>query len=192
MKQIHILLILFILNACSLKESPPLKVYTLTVERITPVSHSIHRNKTIKVSFPQTLKEKISAKMNYSYSSSERGVYQNAQWSNNSAKLIQGNMIQCLEQSQIFRAVLPYESTAGEDYRLESSIFDFSHYVRGVASYAKVSIQLSLIDTYTGRLIKTKRFSYREDTKTTDAKGYVDATQRAMGRLSRDLVAWLR
>jgi cholesterol transport system auxiliary component len=130
--------------------------------------------------------------MNYSYSSSERGVYQNAQWSNNSAKLIQGNMIQCLEQSQIFRAVLPYESTAGEDYRLESSIFDFSHYVRGVASYAKVSIQLSLIDTYTGRLIKTKRFSYREDTKTTDAKGYVDATQRAMGRLSRDLVAWLR
>jgi len=192
MKQIVILLTLFIFNACSLKESPPIKVYTLTVEGIAPVSHSVHRNKTIKVSFPQTLKEKISAKMNYSYSPSERGVYQNSQWSNNSAKLIQGNIIQCLEHSQIFRAVLPYESTAGEDYRLESSIFDFSHYVRGVASYAKVSIQLSLIDTYTGRLIKTKRFSYRENTKTTDAKGYVEATQRAMGRLSKDLVAWLR
>ena len=182
---------LFVLSGCSLKEAAPLKVYTLNSGNVTPVTYSDHRNKTIKVSYPQTLKEQLSNKMNYSYSSSERGEYQNSQWSNNAGKLIQGNIIQILVQSRTFKAVLPYESTAGEDLRLESSVFDFSHHIRGEASYAVVSIQFSLINTFSGKLIKTKRFSYKENTPTLDAKGYVEATNRAMVRLSRDLVAWL-
>ena len=192
MKKYLIVASIFILTACSIKEVPPLKIYTFGAEGIAPVSYSKYRDKTLKVSFPQTLKEKISDKMNYSYSASEQGVYQNSQWSNNIGKLLQGNIIQCLDQSRLFKAVLPYESTAGEDLRLESSIFDFSHHVRGDASYAIISIQFSLINTDTGRLIKTKRFSYKEDTTTTNAKGYVEATNRAMARLSRDLVGWLR
>ena len=97
-----------------------------------------------------------------------------------------------MTHSRIFKAVLPYESTAGEDLRLESIVFDFSHHVRGEASFAIVSIQMNLINTDSGKLIKTKRFSYKEQTQTLDARGYVEATNRAMGRLSRDLVVWLR
>jgi cholesterol transport system auxiliary component len=168
-----------------------MKIYALNSAAVVPVSHSVHRHQTIKVSFPQTLKEKITNRMNYSYSLTDRGVYLNSQWSNNSGKLIQGNIIQALVQSRLFKAVLPYESTAGEELRLESNIFDFSHHVRGKASYAVVSIQFSLIDTDTGRLIRTKRFSYKEETPAADAKGYVVATQRAMNRLVADLANWL-
>ena len=180
------------MTACSSKVAAPMHIYTLKTVEITPQTSHKHHQQTIKVSFPQTLKEKLSNKMSYSYSANDRGVYLNSQWSNNSGKLIQGNIIEALVKSRLFKAVLPYESTAGEDLRLESNIFDFSHHVRGNSSYAVVSIQFSLIDTDTGKLIKTKRFSYKEDTQTTDAKGYVEATQRAMGRLSRDLVRWLR
>jgi len=191
-KKFFLIVSLFVLSGCSLKEAAPLKVYTLNSGNVTPVTYSDYRNKTIKVSYPQALKEKLSNGMSYSYSSSERGEYQNSQWSNNAGKLIQGNIIQILVQSRIFKAVLPYESTAGEDFRLESTVFDFSHYVRGEASYAIVSIQFSLINTDSGKLIKTKRFSYKENTQTLDARGYVEATNRAMVRLSRDLVVWLR
>ncbi len=186
-----LIFILLWFSGCSSKQAP-LKIYTLDTPEIMKVSSSQFRYKTIKVSFPQTLKEKISSKMRYSYSMSEQGAYLNSQWSNNIGKLLQGTVIQALEQSQLFKAVLPYESTAGEDYRLESSIFDFSHHVRGSSSHAVVSIQFSLIDTYTGRLIKTKRFSYREATVTTDATGYVGATNIAIDKLSRDLIHWLR
>ncbi|WP_295419291.1 ABC-type transport auxiliary lipoprotein family protein [Sulfurovum sp.] len=171
---------------------PPLKIYTLSIESVAAVPHSKYRNQTIKVSFPQTLKEKISNRMSYSYSSREQGVYQNSQWSNNIGKLIQGSIIRTLDDSRIFKAALPYESTAGEDLRLESSIFDFSHHVRGNASYAIVSIQFSLVDSDTGKLIKTKRFSYREDTQSTNAKGYVEATNKAVDRLMKDLLRWLQ
>ncbi len=191
-KKFFLIVSLFVLSGCSLKEAAPLKVYTLNSGNVTPVTYSDHRNKTIKVSYPQALKEKLTNGISYSYSSSERGEYQNSQWSNNAGKLIQGNIIQILVQSRIFKAVLPYESTAEEDLRLESSVFDFSHHVRGEASYAVVFIQFNLINTDSGKLIKTKRFSYKENTQTLDARGYVEATNRAMIRLSKDLVEWLR
>ncbi len=180
------------LSGCSVKEATPIKIYTLDAGSVAPVSHSSHRGQTIKVSYPQALKDTLTNGMAYSYSASERGVYQNSQWSNNAGKLLQGNIIQILTHSRIFKAVLPYESTAGEDLRLESIVFDFSHHVRGEASFAIVSIQMNLINTDSGKLIKTKRFSYKEQTQTLDARGYVEATNRAMGRLSRDLVVWLR
>ena len=191
-KRFFLLVSLLMISGCSVKEAVPLKVYTLDAGSISPVSHSNHRGQTIKVSYPQTLKDTLTNGMAYSYSSSERGMYQNSQWSNNAGKLLQGNIIQILTQSRVFKAVLPYESTAGEDLRLESIVFDFSHHVRGEASFAIVSIQMNLINTDSGKLIKTKRFSYKEDTQTLDARGYAEATNRAMSRLSRDLVVWLR
>jgi len=192
MKKVLIVVTLLLLAGCSMKEAEPLKVYTFSLKNISPIPHSAHRAQTIKVAYPQTAKEKLTAKMSYSYSSSERGYYQNSKWSNNLGKLLQGSVMEALTESRLFKAVLPYESTAEEDLRLEATIFDFSHHVRGNASYAVISIQFSLIDTDSGKLIKTKRFSDREDTVTTDAKGYVEATNRAMERVVNDLVAWLR
>ncbi len=180
----------FILG-CSSKEVA-LKIYTLNVTHTSKVSFSRYKTKTIKVSFPQTLKDKITTKMYYSYSLNEQGTYLNSQWSNNIGKLLEGMFINTLTQSQLFHGVLPYASTATEDYRLESTILDFSHHVRGTDSYAIVSIEFSLIDTDTGRLIKSKRFSYKEFTTTTDAKGYVEASTKALTRLNKALVTWIR
>ena len=191
MKKLALIFILLWLSGCSSKEAP-LKVYTLNAPTVVKTSSSKFKYKTIKVMYPQSLKEKISQKMSYSYSSAEQGVYQNSQWSNNIGKLLEGTFIQALDGSRLFKAVLHYASTAQEDYRLESNIFSFSHQVRGEQSHALVSIQFSLINTDTGKLVKTKHFSYKVATKTMDAKGYVEATNVAILRLSRDLVAWLR
>jgi len=190
LRNLALIFILLGLGGCSSKQTP-LQVYTLNVQSDVTVSQSKYRQKTIKVSYPQSLKSKINEKMYYSYSSTEEGAYQNSQWSNNIGKLLQGAFIESIEQSKLFKAVLPYTSTAGDDYRLESTIFAFSHQVRGKESHALVSIQFALIDTDTGRLIKTKRFSYRIPTKTTNAKGYVEAINIAISRLGKDLVQWL-
>jgi len=186
-------MILIILAAgCAMKEAPPLKVFTLRTVTPVQIGNAIYRNKVLKVAYPQTLKERMGNKMLFSYSESERGVYQNSEWSNTVPKLLQGSFVAMLEKSRIFKAVLPDSSTAGEDLRLESMIYDFSHHVRGSASHAVVSVQFSLIDSSTGRLIRTKQFSYKEPTRTTDAEGYVEATNRAVEKLARDLVVWLR
>ncbi len=190
LKKIALILILLWFGGCSSKQVP-LKIYTLNAPTVLKSSGSKFKQKTIKVTYPRSLKEKISPKMRYSYSSAEEGVYQNSQWSNNIGKLLEGTFIQALDESKLFKAVLPYSSTAEEDYRLESSIFAFSHQVRGEQSHALVSIQVSLINTDTGKLVKTKRFSYKVATRTTDAKGYAEAANEAVDRLTKDMLRWL-
>lgn len=189
-KNIIWIMLFLMFQGCSLKE-PPLKIYTLNTTTNIKVYNHTFKEKTLKVIYPQSIKEKIGQEMNFSYSETEQGSYQNARWSNSLGQLLQGVFMETLQQSGLFGTVLSFSSSAREDYRLESTVFAFSHRVRGDISNAVVSIQFSLIDADTGKLMKSRRFSYAVPTITTDAKGYTDATNQALDQLSRDLVAWL-
>jgi len=173
-------------------KAPVINVYRLNVPQVQTESTSVYKDKSIKVSFPQSLKEPMSEKMLFSYAENDRGAYQNSQWSNNLGRILQGTFIEVLDRSRLFKIVLSDMSTLEENYRLESTIFDFEHQVRGRDSYAVVSIQFTLINADTGRLVKSKRFSYQEPTPTTDAKGYAIATDRVIVKLSQDLLQWLK
>jgi cholesterol transport system auxiliary component len=190
MKYILWILIFLSLQGCSIKESS-MKVYTLDGNTDFKAYSNRFKNKIIKVSYPQSLKEKMSQNMQFSYSDLEQGSYQNSEWSNNLGQLLQGIFIQTLQQSGLFKGVTSYTSIMQEDYRLESTVFDFSHRVRGSASHAFVTVQFSLIETDSGKMVKSKLFNYAVPTTTTDANGYVNATNIAISRLNRDLIAWL-
>ncbi|MBT8343266.1 MAG: membrane integrity-associated transporter subunit PqiC [Sulfurovum sp.] len=188
--QLALTIILIGLLGCT--KQPAMKIYSLDTPMMSAVHGNMYTNKSIKVTYPQSLKDKVSQKMNFSYSSIDSGTYQNSEWSNNMRKLLQGTIIEILDESKLFKVVLSDTSTVKEDYRLESTIFAFEHSVRGTASHAIVSIQFNLISTETGRLVKTKRFSYKEETPTKDAKGYVTATNRLTVKLCEDLLKWLK
>ena len=190
--RIVLLLGLLLLNGCSFKEAPVMKVYTFATPSVATVPSAQYRNQVLKISYPVAVNEKLSDEMHYSYSLTDRGSYLNSRWANNSGRLLQGNIIQTLSEARLFKVVVPYTSDMDENLRLEEMVFDFSHHVRGEASYAVVSIQFTLINAETGKLLKVRRFSYREATPTTDAKGYVEATNRIMAKLDHDLVVWLR
>jgi len=53
-------------------------------------------------------------------------------------------------------------------------------------------MQFTLIDGDTGKLLKSKKFSYKEPTLSLDAEGYVIATNRVLNRLSQDLLLWIK
>jgi cholesterol transport system auxiliary component len=181
-----------LLSGCSLKEAPVMKVYSLAVPSVIPVSSSPYRSKILKVAYPIALNEKLNNDMHYSYSLTDRGDYLNSCWSNNVGRLLQGSFIQILSQAQIFKVVVPFASNVEENLRLESTLFDLSHHIRGERSYAVLSIQFTLMNAENGKLLKARKFRYTETTQSTDAKGYVNAMNRIIARLSRDLVAWLR
>jgi len=187
-----LLLSLLLLNGCSFKEAPVMKVYRLASPAVLVPSSAQYHSKILKVSYPVAVNEKLGDEMYYSYSLTDRGSYLNSRWANAVGRLLQGNIIQTLSQAKLFKVVVPYTSDIDENIRLEAMVFDFSHHVRGEVSSAVVSIQFTLMNAETGKLIKARRFSYRESTPTTDAKGYVEATNRIMAKLDRDLINWLR
>ncbi|HHD78033.1 MAG TPA: hypothetical protein ENK90_00290 [Epsilonproteobacteria bacterium] len=188
----YIALIILLPSIVACTQAPELKVYTLDVPTVPIAKNTQYRYTTLKVIFPQSIREEMSEKMNFSYSNDERGVYQNSQWSNTMSKLLEGTLIDMLDKSKLFKAVLSDTSTLQENYRLESNIFAFEHKVRGTQSHAVISIQFTLINAKTGKLIKSKRFNYREKTESTDAKGYVNATNIAISKLGRDLIYWIQ
>jgi len=173
-------------------KEPALKVYSLEVPPIQRVQSSQHRHQSIKITYPHSIKEPMSDKMYFSYSVSDKGSYQNSQWSNNINKLLQGTLIEAIDNAHMFKTVLSDTSSVEENLRLESDVYTFEHKVRGKDSYAVISIQFVLINADTGRLLQSKRFSYKEPTITVDAKGYAQATNRALASLSQDLMKWLR
>ncbi len=173
-------------------QAPTMQIYSIEVPKVSAISASPYKNKVLKVTFPYSIREQMTEKMNFSYSDSDYGTYLNSEWSNNMSKLMQGTLIDVLSNSKLFKAVLADTSTLKENYRLESNIFTFEHRVRGKDSYADVSIQFTLIDADTGKLVKIKRFSYTEPTPTVDAKGYAFATNRIIAQLGNDLLVWLR
>ena len=188
----QLLLSILIIGVLGCTKEPALKTYSLDISPVGTVQGNTYKSKSIKVIYPEGLKNKISQKMNFSYSSTERGIYQNSEWSDSMSKLLQGTFIEVLDESRLFRVVLSDASRANEDYRLESTVFAFEHRVRAKESHAIVSIQFNLINVETGRVVKSKRFTYKEVTPTIDAKGYVTATNTALSRLSKDLVTWIR
>lgn len=190
MKYILWISIFLFLQGCSVKESP-MRVYTLDGNTDFKTYGHKFKNKIIKVSYPQSLKERMNQNMQFSYSDLESGSYQNSEWSNNVGQLLQGIFIQTLQQSGLFKGVTSYTSIMQEDYRLESTVFDFSHRVRGNASHAIVTVQFSLIETNSGKMVKSKLFNYAVPTTTIDANGYVNATNIALSKLNRDLISWL-
>lgn len=183
---------MMILGLLGCTKEPALKSYSLKTPSVTPMQKSQYHNKSIKVIYPQSLKNKLSQKMHFSYSSIDSGTYQNAEWSNNMAKILQGTFIEVLDKSNLFKVVLADTSTAKEDYRLESQVFVFEHSVRETGSNAVVSIQFNLISVETGSIVKSKRFTYIEATPTIDAKGYVSATNSVIAKLSQDLLEWIK
>jgi len=168
-----------------------MKVYSFVVPSVSPVSSAHYRNKILKVSYPVALSEKLNDNMYYSYSLSDRGSYLNSRWSNDMGKMLQGCVIEVLSRAKLFKVVVPFASDVEENLRLESTVFDFSHHVREERSYAVVSIQFTLMNAETGKLVKARRFSYKEPASTINAKGYVEATNHIMEKLGKDLIVWL-
>ncbi len=189
MRNLVALLIIISLMGCT--KLPKLESYNIDIPHIKSKQKGQYKSKIIKVAYPKSLKESISQNMDFTYSSSERGSYQNSQWSNNLILLIQGSIIELLANSHIYKAVIPITSTVSEDYILESTVYAFYHDLKNSKSKAIVSIEYRVIDSRDNTLIKTKRFSYSEDTPTINAKGYASATNRAMERLGGDLLVWL-
>ena len=173
-------------------QAPILNMYSLNVPSVQIETVNAYKDKSIKVSYPQSIREPMSEKMQFSYTENDRGTYQNSQWSNNMSRLLQGVFIEVLDSSRLFKVVLSDMSTLKENYTLESTIFDFEHQIRGTRSYAVVSIQFTLINADKGTLVKSKRFSYKEPTSTIDAKGYAIATNRIMMILGKDLLKWIK
>jgi len=191
MKSILWITALFFLGGCSYKTAT-IKTYTLNPPvQYGKLKHSKYRDKTVKVSYPTSIKGRAGSSIHFTYNTLEEGSYQNAVWSTTDSQLLTYAIVHALEKGKVFKTVVDYTSLANSDYILESRIYDFYHKVRKDLSVAVLTMRFDLIDTDSNRIVKSRKFSYAVPTESVDSKGFVEAMDKAVARLSRDLVLWL-
>ena len=178
---------LLILSACS---SKAIRMYTLAPAEV-PTAASTFRHASVRVDYPKGIEDTMGTRIYFSRSDLTRSYYRYNQWSISLNRIVMAHLIETLQRSRIFGTVLDYASEADSDYTLETTIYRFQHRIEKERSYADVSIGLRLLRSSDNRLVKSRRFNYLIPAETTDAPGFVEAANRAMQRLSADMVRWL-
>ena len=181
----YILILIILLTSCS--KVPPMNYYTLNIKLLAKKYYI--KDKTISISYPISTKEPLGKSLYYNYSDIKLDRYNNSIWSSSLYKLLHSYILKA--SNRVFENVVDYNSLAFSDYILESSVEEFYHKVRPNLSLSIVTIKFTLIDSDTKRIIKSRRFSYQIPTTSKDARGYVEATNKALSRLFNDLISWL-
>jgi ABC-type uncharacterized transport system auxiliary subunit len=176
----------FLLGGCSGKT---IHMYTLNGAANPPHMHT--RYSAIRVDYPKGIGDTMGTRIYFSRSDLTQSYYGYSQWSKSLNRILMANLIEALQRSGIARNVLDYASQADAPYELESTVYRFEHRIAPTGSTAEVSIGLRLIRTEDKRLVASKIFHYSIPCSRTDAQGFVEAANRAISRLSTDMVRWL-
>ena len=178
-----------LINSCA---KPPLKSYMFSTPKVAKQS-PIFKDKIVKVDYPKSVEDGSNVNIYYFNDSNlTRSYYKYHQWSLPLNRLVMAHIIETLIKSHLFKNVIDYSSKASSNYLLETTIYKFSQEIKDKCSYADISINLRLIDSRDGSLIKSRYFNYKIKTDSIDAPSFVKASNEAMKRFSRDLIKWLR
>ena len=178
--------LLILLSGCSGKT---IRMYTL--ESTVNPPHFHPRYSAIRVDYPKGIEDTMGTRIYFSRSDLTQSYYSYSQWSKSLNRILMANLIEALQRSGIARTVLDYASQADAPFELESTVYRFEHRITPRGSSAKVSIGLRLIRSDDKRLIASKTFRYSIPCTRTDARGFVEAANLAVSRLSADMVRWL-
>jgi len=114
------------------------------------------------------------------------------QWADTPARMIASLMVQALERTGTWRAVIPLPGSLRGDYRLDSHGFALQQEFLHQPSLVRVTVRAQLVDVKESRVVGTRTFEAVENAPSEDAYGGVLAANRATATLLDRLAVWLQ
>lgn len=194
MKKLIVLgILLVILNGCS-SPKPAIGEYRLSPSATLQMnSKGSCTNSSLKVLQADGLASMMSLRMHYRQGDNREHIYNESQWSDSIAQMVAREFERSIREAALFESVQGAKSRASSDYVLEINIEEFiqSFDEKLQSSHALVSLTLTLINTKENRVERQKSFSESVEAKTLDAKGGVEALNRAMIQILGSALVWL-
>ena len=186
-----ILIVAFLFSGCvGFKELKPMNYFSINSSSSLP-KRVKYPDKTVKVAYPLALNRELGYNMDFEYIGGKKGSYLNSQWQEPLARLIRANIINSLNSAKVFKATLPLESSVIEDYRVEVTVNSFKNVIENGVSYAVVDIDVSLVNMNNRSILKRRKFKYKKQADSLDAKGYAKAVNEIFKEFDRDLINWI-
>ena len=194
---IHAVCVLLVVTAAGClsprSESSDVHTYQLSLDGWSSDSrHDASDGPVLLVSPPQAEPGFETQRMVYVKRPYELEFYAVNQWAEAPVRMFTPLMVQVLNQSGVWRAVIPLPSSVRGDYRLDSYGFVLQQEFLQQPSRVRMMIRTQLVDLNASTILSTRTFEAVENATSENPYGGVQAANRAVAGLLNQIGSWLR
>lgn len=157
-------------------------IYVLDALPAVPKS-TVKHDLVLAVNMPQARPGFETAQIAYLQQPHELNYFVNSRWTNTPARMLQPLLLEALEQSTGFRAVVRTASAIPADIRLDIEVIRLQHDFTTHPSRVQITLQAQLIDVRGKRVLAAQQFDATENADREDAYGGVSAANRLVQRV---------
>ena len=186
------------LSACALSRGTdePVRSYVLEIGE-SGEARGTDRSRpsnlpSLLVSLPQPAPGYESQRMAYEQVPNEIRYFATSQWVDSPARMLAPLIMNGLEGSGEWGAVIQLPSVLRGDYRLDLSQVALVQEFTQQPSRIRLALRAQLVTVFDPRVIGTRSFEFYEVAPSEDAYGGVQAAQKVVGKLLVELQHWLQ
>ncbi len=190
--------VLPLLGACDAtlwpKPPPVPALYTLDAGTLpptggAPAASSVARA-TIAVATPRAAPGADTAAIVYQRRAQQLEHFASARWVEPPAPMLAPLIVDALQGSGAFAAVVPASTAVAADFRLETELIRLQHDFTAAPSRVRMTLRAVLVDVARRKAVATQEFDVEEPAPSDDPYGGVVAAQRATQRILRELAGF--
>ncbi|MBU6433062.1 MAG: membrane integrity-associated transporter subunit PqiC [Nitrospirae bacterium] len=130
-------------------------------------------------------------RMAYTQRPYEVSYYATHQWADPPARMLPPLLVQALEQTGSWRAVVPMPTSVRGDHRVDIDQLELLQTFLQKPSQVRVALRIQIIKLPEYLVLGTRLFEVVEEASNDDAYGGAVAANRAVDRLLKDAAGWL-
>jgi cholesterol transport system auxiliary component len=191
-----VLLLVAAAGGCTLLPSPrdtARNTFVLHPEPAAAAAASVpcgRRDATLLVNVPREEPGFDTPRMAYLLRPDILAYYADSRWVDTPARMMAPLLVQAMEESGCWRAVVRAPNATDADFRLDTEDLVLEQEFFHRPSRVRLAIRAVLVDTRRQSVVGTRRFEALEDAPAEDAFGGANAANRAAGRILPALAAW--
>lgn len=174
-----------LLTGCTLLQTPQVEsphIYVLDAQA-SKIKEQVKQNLVLAVSMPRARPGFDTSQMVYVHQSHELEYFAVNRWADTPARMLAPLLLQTLEQTDAFLAVVPTRGTVPANIRLDTELVRLQQDFGTSPSRIEITLRAQLIDMLNKRVIAVKLFKETENSPSEDAYGGVTAANRALQRM---------
>jgi len=192
MKYYGIVILLLVTSACTVvRQMPPEPtVYLLTaVGDPTPVT--MPRDAVLRVAIPRAEPGFEGDGMVYTETPAALYVYRDSRWADAPAQMLTPLLVDTLERTEAFRAIVTPPGSGRADYQLEVKLLRLQQEFYTTPSQVRLGLRANLIDISNRQVVASRAFHTLQPAPTDNAYGGVQAANTAVAALLTEIAEFV-
>ncbi len=192
MKYYSIVLLVLLTSACTaVRQMPPEPTVYLLTAVGTPTPTTVRGDTVLWVTTPRAEPGFQGDGMVYTETPAALYAYRDSRWADAPAQMLRPLLVETLERTGAFHAVLTQPGSGRADYHLEVKLLRLQQEFYTTPSQVRVGVRANLIDVSNRQVMASRTFHSVQSAPTDNAYGGVQAANTAVAELLTELAEFV-